>query len=124
MLSPPNQGTELVDAFRENFLFKIATGPSGQQLGTELSSIPNALGPVNFEVGIIAGNGSLNPIFSHLIPGPDDGRVSVERSKVEGMTDLLIVRQHHSFIMNSSKVIEQVVCFLEGGSFQRREQVR
>lgn len=125
MLSPPNRGSELVDIFRENFFFKIATGPAGQQLGTESSSIPNTLGPVDFKVGVIAGNGSLNPIFSRLIPGADDGRVSVERSKVEGMTDWLIVRQHHAFIMNSDQVIEQVVYFLENGRFRKgKEQVR
>lgn len=122
MLSPPNQGSELADIFRKNILFKIATGPVGRQLGTGPSSIPNTLGPVDFEVGIIAGNGSLNPIFSRLIPGADDGNVSVERTKVEGMTDFLIVRQHHAFIMNSSEVIEQVLCFLENAKFQKREE--
>jgi triacylglycerol lipase len=123
MLSPPNQGSELVDVFRGNVLFKIAAGPAGAQLGTEPTSVPNMLGLVAFEVGIIMGNGSLNPIFSRLIPGADDGRVSVERSKVEGMADFMTVPQHHSFIMNSSEVIEQVICFLENGHF-RKEKTR
>jgi len=117
MLSSPNQGSELVDILGENILFKAAAGPSGQQLGTESSSVPNALGTVDFEVGIIAGNKSLNPIFSRLIPGKDDGRVSVKRSKVEGMADFLIVPQAHPFIMNSSEVIKQAVYFLEHGRF-------
>jgi len=119
MLSPPNQGSELVDSLRDNILFKIVTGPSGQQLGTDSSSVPITLGPVDFELGIIAGNRSLNPIFSHLIPGEDDGRVLVERSKVEGMADFLVVPQAHPFIMNSPEVIEQTVCFLEHGRFLR-----
>ena len=119
MLSPPNQGSELVDNLRDNILFKIVTGPSGQQLGTDSSSVPITLGPVDFELGIIAGNRSLNPIFSHLIPGEDDGRMSVERSKVEGMADFLIVPQVHPFIMNSPEVIEQTVYFLEHGRFLR-----
>ncbi len=119
MLSPPNQGSELVDNLRDNILFKIVTGPSGQQLGTDSSSVPITLGPVDFELGIIAGNRSLNPIFSHLIPGEGDGRVSVERSKVEGMADFLIVPQAHPFIMNSPEVIEQTVYFLEHGRFLR-----
>ncbi len=119
MLSPPNQGSELVDNLRDNILFKIVTGPSGQQLGTDSSSVPITLGPVDFELGIIAGNRSLNPIFSHLIPGEDDGRVSVERSKVEGMADFLIVPHVHPFIMNSPEVIEQTVYFLERGRFLR-----
>ncbi len=119
MLSPPNQGSELVDNLRDNILFKIVTGPSGQQLGTDSSSVPITLGAVDFELGIIVGNRSLNLILSHLIPGEDDGRVSVERSKVEGMADFLIVPQVHPFIMNSPEVIEQTVCFLEHGRFLR-----
>lgn len=119
MLSPPNQGSELVDNLRDNILFKIVTGPSGQQLGTDSSSVPITLGPVDFELGIIAGNRSLNPIFSHLIPGEDDGRVPVERSKVEGMADFLIVPQVHPFIMNSPEVVKQAVYFLEHGRFLR-----
>ena len=124
MLSPPNQGSELVDIFRGNVLFKIAGGPAGAQLGTEPTSVPNMLGAVDFEVGIITGNGSLNPIFSRLIPGADDGRVSVERSRVEGMADLMIVPRHHSFIMNSSEVIEQASYFLENGHFRKERNKR
>lgn len=125
MLSPPNQGSELVDNLRDNILFKIVTGPSGQQLGTDSSSVPITLGPVDFELGIIVGNRSLNPIFSHLIPGEDDGRISVERSKVEGMADFLVVPHVHPLIMNSPEVIEQTVYFLEHGRFlSRREHER
>jgi triacylglycerol lipase len=81
----------LADRLRDSFLLRVAAGPSGRQLGTDLSSVPVALGPVDFEVGIIAGNRSLNPILSHLIPGADDGRVAVERTKVEGMADFIAV---------------------------------
>jgi triacylglycerol lipase len=91
MLSPPNQGNQLADRLRDSFLLRVAAGPSGRQLGTDLSSVPVALGPVDFEVCIIAGNRSLNPVLSHLIPGADDGRVAVERTKVEGMADLIAV---------------------------------
>lgn len=124
MLSPPNQGSDLVDILKGNVFFKVVTGPSGQQLGTDSSSVPITLGPVDFELGIIVGNRSLNPIFSHLIPGEDDGRVSVARSKVEGMTDFIIVPQSHPFIMNSPEVIEQAIHFLEHGRFLRRKQER
>ena len=126
MLGPPNQGSELVDIFRKSALFNVllnvATGPSGRQLGTEASSIPNVLGPVDFVVGVIVGSESPDPIFSRLIPGADDGRISVERAKVEGMTDFMTVPRHHTFIMNSSDVIEQAVFFLENAKF-RKEQV-
>ena len=124
MLSPPNQGSELVDNFEENIFFKIATGPSGKQLGTKSSSIPNTIGPVNFDLGIIAGNRSTNPIYSRLIPGADDGKVSVDRSRIKGMADFLVVSHSHTFIMNSPEVIKQVIHFLEKGRFDKLRKGR
>jgi len=117
MLSPPNQGSELVDRLKNDFLIKKIYGPVVQQLGTDKESIPLNLGPVNFELGIIAGNRSFNPINSLILPGPDDGVVSVERTKVEGMKDFLILPQTHTFIMQSQDVIDQVIHFLKHGEF-------
>jgi len=119
MLSPPNAGSELVDAFRRRRIFQFATGPSAQQLGTEPDSIPNRLGPVHFELGIITGKASFNPVASLLIPGVSDGIVSVERSKVEGMKDFVVVNRTHTFIMNAPEVAEQVIAFLRAGVFRK-----
>jgi len=118
MLSPPNQGSEVADWATENPILQKVLGPSAEQLGTGPESLPNQLGPVDFELGIIAGNKTLNPIFSRMIPGADDGKVSVERAKVEGMTDFLVVPHSHTYIMWREAVIDQVVYFLENGRFQ------
>lgn len=118
MLSPPNQGSEVADWVAENDLLQRLLGPSAEQLGTGPESVPNQLGPVNFEVGIIAGNRTLNPIFSRMIPGADDGKVSVERAKVEGMNDFIVVPHSHTYIMMSDDVIEQVAHFLAHGEFR------
>lgn len=81
MLGPPNQGSEVVDKLHSIPGFGILNGPAGQQLGTDRKhSIPLQLGKVDYEVGIIAGNSSLNPFLSALLPGDDDGKVSVERT--------------------------------------------
>lgn len=117
MLSPPNQGSEVADKLRNNLLYKWATGPAGQQLGTTLDSVPNQLGPVDFTVGVIAGSRSLNPLFSTWIDGPSDGKVGVARSQVEGMADFLVVPRSHTYIMRSPRVIAQVARFLREGSF-------
>lgn len=120
MLSPPNQGCELVDKLGGNFIFNGIFGPSGKQLGTEASSVPNSLGPADFELGIITGNKSDNFLLSLLIPGKDDGRVSVKRSKIEGMDDFLVVPYGHIFIMKKPDVMEQAVYFLDNGHFKRQ----
>src|SRR5947208_8700095 len=94
MLAPPNHGSELADRLRNNCLYRLATGPAGQQLGTSESSVPSQLGPVDFELGVIAGDRSLNPLFSSWISGPDDGKVSVRSARMPGIEFLLIHRSH------------------------------
>ena len=117
MLSPPNQGSEVVDALGNWPLFKAIAGPAGQELGTGLTSVPNSLGPVDFEVGVVAGNASVNPVFSRLVPRPNDGPVAVERTRVNGMTDFIIVRASHLFIMRNAEAIHQALQFVLHGRF-------
>lgn len=119
MLAPPNKGSEVVDNFRDFPGFELINGPAGLQLGTDEQSIPLSLGPVTFEVGIIAGTETFNPILSQFLPNPDDGKVSVENTKVEGMSDFITVGHPHPFIMNSELVIEQILSFIESGRFVR-----
>lgn len=118
MLSPPNHGSELVDKLQSIPFFKRINGEAGLSLGTETTSVPNSLGEVMFEAGIIVGNKSYNPIYSALIPGEDDGKVSIESAKVAGMKDFLIVPYSHSFIMNKDYVIQQTISFLKYGQFK------
>lgn len=117
MLSPPSQGSEIVDAFADSPLLKELLGPSGARLGTDSSGVADELGPVDFSLGIIAGDKSINPIGSWLIPGPDDGKVGVERARLEGAADFLVVHATHTFIMNRRDVADEVVYFLSEGRF-------
>lgn len=118
MLSPPSKGSEIVDAFADSPLLELIVGPAGLRLGTDESSVPNQLGPVEFSLGIITGDRSLDPIGSWIIPGPDDGKVSVARAYVEGADGFLVLPATHTFIMNRLDVADQVIHFLRNGVFK------
>jgi hypothetical protein len=118
MLGPPNRGSEVVNGLKDWFVFRKINGPAGSELGTDSRSLPRKLGPVNFELGIVAGDRSINWINSMMIPGPDDGKVSIESTKVEGMKEHVVVHRTHPFIMKARESIELTIRFLRSGSFR------
>jgi triacylglycerol lipase len=117
MLSPPSQGSELIDALADSPLVRLVVGPAGMELGTDSAGVASRLGPAAFTLGIIAGDRSMNPLASWLIPGPDDGKVGVERARAEGAADFLVLPATHTFIMNREDVAEETVHFLRTGRF-------
>jgi hypothetical protein len=117
MLGPPNQGSEVIDRTRHWPGVGMISGESGLQLGTDEKSIPAQLGPVDFELGVIAGTGTNNPIMSALLPAADDGKVTVARTRVEGMADFKIVGSSHYTMMKRRDVIENTKRFLRTGRF-------
>ena len=122
MLGPPNQGSEIIDKLGPFKLIPLINGPASLQLGTSSDGFIQNLGPVHFDLGVIAGNRSINPFLSFLIPGPDDGKVSVERTKVEGMNDFLEVPNSHSFMMGNQRIQKETINFLKNGHFSKKKE--
>lgn len=117
MLAPPNNGSEIIDKTRDWPGFEMFTGDAGAELGTDADSMPSRLGPVDFELGVIAGTGTINVFGSAMLPNPDDGKVSVASTKVSGMDDFLLVGNSHRYITRSDVVIRNTESFLRNGWF-------
>ena len=122
MLGPPNQGSEIIDRLGPFKLIPLINLPACLQLGTSSDGFIQSLGPVKFDLGVIAGNRSINPFLSFLIPGVDDGKVSVERTKVEGMNDFLEVPRSHSFMMGNQTIQKETIYFLKNGHFSKNKE--
>ena len=120
MLAPPNHGSEVADYVRHWPIYRWFMGQVGQQLGTGPDSIVHRLGPISAEVGVIAGKHSLQPWFSWLIPGEDDGTVSVASTHLDEMCDFLVVNASHTLLMFNRQVRRQVTHFLREGCFRHR----
>ncbi len=119
MLAPPNHGSELVDVVGGWSVFRWVLGPTWPRLGTDATSFPNSLPTPTFVLGVIAGTRSINPVGSLTLPGEDDGAVSVQSARIEGMSDFVEVPASHTFIMRSDAAADQVVAFLRTGRFRQ-----
>ena len=118
MLGTPNSGSEIADRLGHLRLYRAFFGPAGQQLGTRRDSAIEALfPPVDYPVGVVAGNRSIYPIASAFLPKPHDGRVSIENTKLAGMADHIIVRASHPWLVRNSTAIAQTIAFLQDGKF-------
>ena len=117
MLAPPNQGSEVIDKIGCWRIVQKVNGPAGDELTTAANSTPNRLGRIPFECGVIAGDRSINWINSLLIPGQDDGKVSVIRSLCQGVKDDRVFHVTHTYIMKNRKVIQETIYFLRTGHF-------
>ena len=121
MLGTPNGGSEIADSLKNFRPYRAWFGPSGQQLGTQRDDATHALLPaVDYPVGIIAGDRSVDPLSAIFLPRPHDGRVSVANTKLDGMADHIVVSTAHPFLPGNAVAIAQTLAFLRDGRFGDR----
>jgi pimeloyl-ACP methyl ester carboxylesterase len=119
MMGPPNQGSALADyVVSLEFLDHLAP-QALEQLGTGEKSVPLRLGPVAFELGVIAGNSHRRDFLPGLPEGPGDGTVAVKETRVPGMADFIELPVSHTLMMWDDEVLNQVLYFLRHGRFFR-----
>jgi pimeloyl-ACP methyl ester carboxylesterase len=118
MLAPPSRGSEVPDRLGRMKLYRWINGPAGNQLGTGTDSLPLRLKEPAMELGVIAGDRSINPVLSLLIPGPDDGKVALARVRTGTETDFIRLHVTHACMMWNKQVIAQTKHFLEHGRFE------
>jgi hypothetical protein len=120
MLGPPNAGSEIADLLAGSYPYRKVFGPAGAQLTTQQGlALCALLGTIDYPVGVIAGDRSLDPVAYWLLPGANDGRVAVARTRIDGITDHLTLHVTHTLMVRSPKVIRQTIAFLRQGRFER-----
>jgi pimeloyl-ACP methyl ester carboxylesterase len=120
MLGTPNGGSEIADRLKDVSLYRAWFGPAGQQLVTRRDTALAALfPPVDYPVGVIAGNRSIYPITAALLPKPHDGRVSVANTRLDGMADHIVIGTSHPWLASNRLAIAQTIAFLRNGCFNR-----
>ena len=118
MLGTPNGGSEVADLLKDLSIYRAVFGPAGLQLSTAPGPVLVTLPPPDYAVGIIAGCRTIAPIAStFVLPRPNDGRVSVESSKLADMADHIVVKASHTGLPRHTVAIEQTIAFLREGRF-------
>ncbi|MBY3119327.1 esterase/lipase family protein [Rhizobium laguerreae] len=119
MVGTPNNGSQIADFLKNWPLYRKVYGPAGQQLITDQTAMTELFGIVDYELGIIAGNRTIDPVSS-LIIGlriPNDGKVSVESTRLDGAAAHIVIPANHTFLPVNKTMWSQTLSFLKDGRF-------
>jgi len=111
MLAPPNRGSRLARRFTR--LGRVV--PALRQLALSETDLERLIGPVDFELLVVAGTRPAGPL-RWLGQTDNDGIVTVDETFARDGGDSFVVRRGHTFIMNSPEVLDTVDRFLRTGS--------
>lgn len=115
MLGTPNYGAEMADHLKRNLLFQTVFGPAGRQLVTDEAGLIPMLPTPPCEFAVIAGARGKANGWNPLIPGDDDGTVTVNSARLRGASDFATVPLLHHALLGNRDVSKQVARFLKTG---------
>lgn len=121
MLGPPNHGSEVIDRLGGLPGAGWLLGPAGRQLGAGDDGIAARLPPLpsDVQLGVVAGDLSINLLLSRVLPGPDDGAVTVASTRLDGMAEHVVLPIPHPFLMTARRAVDHALHFLAHGAFPR-----
>jgi len=124
MIAPPNHGSSTATRLSDNLLFKAVFGESGRQLGVDWADLETRLATPEVEFGIIAGGFGSGRGLDPFMPGDNDGRITVETTRLAGASDFVVVPALHELIANDPRVFDYTLRFLTAGYFVSPQQKR
>lgn len=122
MIAPPNHGSITATRLSDNSAFKTIFGTSGRQLGADWEDLEPRLATPRVEFGIIAGGFHNRIGMNPFLPGDDDGRITVDTTRLAGATDFRVVSAIHELIANDPRVFDLTTHFLTSGYFESEEE--
>jgi triacylglycerol esterase/lipase EstA (alpha/beta hydrolase family) len=117
MLGTPNQGSEISDFLKDNWIYKKLYGPAGQQLITDQTEFKDIFGQVDYELGVIAGESTFYWLGSKIINKLSDGRVAISNTHLDGLKELIVIKSGHTLLPNNKQAWEHTLSFLKHGKF-------
>lgn len=116
LIATPNNGSELADIVGNTF--RILTNIFKTLKSLQIENI-NALKLKDnhgIEIGAIAGN-KQNLFLGRFLTGENDGRVTINSVKFEGLKDFVALPYGHKDIHYQIKTVELIDLFLKNGKF-------
>jgi hypothetical protein len=116
MMAPPSSGSEIIDWASQKPIFRHILSSAAKSLTTD--SIQARLPALSrdLEALVIMGNRSSIPFFRRLLETDNDGIVSLERGRVQGMKGFSVVDADHTFIQIHPDTVRLTLEFLKEGT--------
>jgi len=122
MIGTPNKGAEMADRLQSWKVYQLILGPAGQQLISGKKGAISQLPVPEIEFAIIAGGRGTPEGYNLLIPGDDDGTVTIDSARLEGASDFICLPVLHSLLPLNTQVINSADRFLRTGALRENGQ--